>query len=143
MVSCRCFSIQCSSYLTYLTLPVLCQQQTLQRFSELCENLRVSSDQILTLELTGWKPRLRNHCSSCNNISTCTSKHPPLYVTGDSLSQVRFPTCQFYQSKFDVTRPCNFHKVLKTSVSIKIFKIQINHSLRLSEPLFVVVFQIW
>ena len=73
-------------------------------------------NQILTSELTGWKPRLRNHCSSCNNISICTSKHPPLYVTGDSLSQVRFPTCQFYQSKFDVTRPCNFHKVLKTSV---------------------------
>ena len=87
-----------------------------QRFSELCENLRVSSHQILTSELTGWKPRLPNHYSSCNNISTCTSKHPPFYVTGDSLSQVRFPTCQFYQSKFDVTRPCNFHKVLKTSV---------------------------
>ena len=87
-----------------------------QRFSELCENLRVSSQQILTSELTGWKPRLCNHCSSYNNISTCTSKHPSFYVTGDSLSPVRFPTCQFYQSKFDVTRPCNFHKVLKTSV---------------------------
>ena len=89
----------------------------LQRFSELCENLRVSSHQILTSELTGWKPRLRNHCSSCNNISTCTSKHPSFYVTGDSLSPVRFSTCQFYQSKFDVMRPCNFHKVLKTSVN--------------------------
>ena len=64
-----------------------------------------------------WKPRLCNHCSSGNNISTCTSKHPSFYVTGDSLSPVRFPTCQFYQSKFDVTRLCNFHKVLKTSVS--------------------------
>ena len=92
-------------------------KNSVQRFSELCENLRVSSHQILTLELTGWKPRLRNHCSSCNNISICTSKHPPLYVIGDSLSQVRFPSCQFYQSKFDVTRPCNFHKVLKTSVT--------------------------
>ena len=89
---------------------------TIQRFSELCENLRVSSNQVLTSELTGWKPRLRNHCSSCNNISTSTSKHRSFYVTGDSLSPVRFPTCQFYQSKFDVTRPCNFHKVLKTSV---------------------------
>ena len=79
-----------------------------QRFSELCENLRVSSHQILTSELTGWKLRLRNHCSSCNNTSTCTSKHPPLYVTGDSLFQVRFPTCQFYLSKFDVTRPLQF-----------------------------------
>ena len=29
---------------------------------------------------------------------------------------MRFPTCQFYQSTFDVTRPCNFHEVLKTSV---------------------------
>ena len=94
----------------------------LQRFSELCENLRVSSHQILTSELTVWKPRLRNHCSLCNNISTCTSKHPPLYVTGDSLSQVRFLTCQFYQSKFDVTRPCNFHKVLKTSVQLQYFE---------------------
>ena len=35
---------------------------------------------------------------------------------GHSLSQVRFPICQFYQSTFDVTRPCNFDKVLKTSV---------------------------
>ena len=37
-------------------------------------------------------------------------------ATGDSLSQVQFPACQFYLSKFDVTRPHNFHKVLKTSV---------------------------
>ena len=35
------------------------------------------------------------------------------------LSQVQFATCQFYQSKFDVTGPCNFHKVLKTSVHLK------------------------
>ena len=105
--------------LTNLINSTLIDCHLLQRFSELCENLRVPSHQILTSELTDWKPRLRNHCSSCNNISNCISKHPPFYVTGDSLSQVRFPTCQFYQSKFDVTRPCNFHKVLKTSVPLR------------------------
>ena len=30
---------------------------SVQRFSELCENLRVSSHQILTSELTGWNLR--------------------------------------------------------------------------------------
>ena len=43
----------------------------LQRFSELHGNLKVSSHQMLTLELTGWKPHLPNHCSSYSNISTC------------------------------------------------------------------------
>ena len=34
-------------------------ENQVQRFSELNENCKVSSHQILTLELTGWKPRLR------------------------------------------------------------------------------------
>ena len=42
-----------------------------QRFPELCENSRVSSHQILTLEVTVWKPRLSNHCSLHGNISAC------------------------------------------------------------------------
>ena len=51
------------------------------------------------------------------NISTCKHhKTQPLKVWSDSLSQVRFPTCQFYLSIFDVTRLSNFHEVLKTSV---------------------------
>ena len=36
-------------------------QDNVQRFSELCENCKVSSHQILTLALTGWKLHLRNH----------------------------------------------------------------------------------
>ena len=85
---------------------------SVRRFSELCKNSRISSHQILILELTGWKPRFIA-------VNKAIVLVPPLYVTGGhghSLSQVRFPTCQFYQSTIDVTRPCNFHKVLKTSV---------------------------
>ena len=66
-----------------------------QRFSELCENLRVSSHQILTSELTGWKPRLCNHCSSCNNISTCTRNIRPFM-----LLVIHYLKCGF--------RPVNF-----------------------------------
>ena len=43
------------------------------------------------------------------------NKQPPK-VSSDSLSQVWFPTCQVYLSKFDVTTLSNFQEVLKTSV---------------------------
>ena len=56
------------------------------------------------------------------SVSVNIVKHPALEVSSNSLSQVRFPTCQFYLSKFDVTRPSNFHEVLKTSVD-EVFKL--------------------
>ena len=92
------------------------EQKTTQCL-ELYENCRVSSHQTLTLAMTGWKLRLRNHCGSCNNICTCKRHNiSPVYVSRDSLSQLLFPICHFNPSKFDVTRPSNFHKVLQTSV---------------------------
>ena len=39
-------------------------------------------------------------------------------MSGNLSSQVRFPACQFYPSKFDVTRYPHFHEVLKTSAEI-------------------------
>ena len=52
-----------------------------------------------------------------NIVVHVTILEPENTAIGDSLSQVQFPACQFYLSKFDVMRPYNFHKVLKTSVA--------------------------
>ena len=53
---------------------------------------------------------------SSNRIST-GGPIPFLYKCqiSDSLFDVRFPTCQFYLLKYEVTRAPNFQKVLQTS----------------------------
>ena len=42
--------------------------------------------------------------------------YPVVYICqiGDSLFDVRFPTCQFYWSKCNIMGPPNFRKVLQT-----------------------------
>ena len=65
------------------------------RFSELCENSRLSSHQLLKWELTARKPHLRNHYGSY----TCKRNILPLCRPGYLLSQVRFLACQFYPLK--------------------------------------------
>ena len=57
----------------------------------------------------------RNICEPSENFDLWTI--PFLYKCqiSDSLFDVRFPTCQFYLLKCEVTRAPNFQKVLQTS----------------------------
>ena len=79
----------------------------------------VSSHQILTLEMTGAYIIIVVHVTISVPVNIITS---PPFLSSHSLSSVWFPACQFYPSKFDVTRPSDFHKVLKTSVLFSIKK---------------------
>ena len=45
----------------------------------------------------------------------------PPYVSTDSLSQVQFPSCQFYQSEFGVATLSDFRGVLLASLDILAF----------------------
>ena len=88
---------------------------TYRVFQNFVKNWRVLSHQFLTSELTARKPHsviIVVHVTISVPVNVITS------FSSNSLSQVRFLACQFYLSKFDVTRPSNFHEVLKTSVRI-------------------------
>ena len=88
----------------------------LQRFSELCENQRVSSYQILKGRTDRQETTLRimnDQTRKGIDIVTLTAM-----ITVSTVSDVSVP-----MSKFDVTRPSNFHKVLKTSVQIYLLEV--------------------
>ena len=88
----------------------------IQRFSELSENCRISSHQILTgkIDRSETAVEIMNH-QQHKRADIYWYRNRYCYMNfNDHISTVS--NLSVLMSKFDVMRPCNFHKVLKTSV---------------------------
>ena len=79
-------------------------------FSELHENWRGWSHQLLTSALRARKPHLGNHCGSRNNISTCKHHNiPPLYLSGGCVHTGPFIACFTYQTDHNCYFLCDYY----------------------------------